>query len=890
MTFSAHRSVGITKIDKKFQIVPLTRTFTKALQSKTKKTKNFNKMSVLENTNESNKTKTEISITVITRKDGEMPTTTIKKIKQSPAITYAPKNSIVCKINDVPCDLSTQLNDGDTLEFFGSETELGRSTLYHSGAHLLGAAILIASRKAKKNDQKIESEQVEENVKLVAGPPTSKGFYYDVHGPIDVEEVERVLNTIVETNSGKKGSKKSAGQSLGFERIVASHKSIYDGIYSDEHANDENSLGYGYNEFKRFFIRKAVHSKWAEHLQKEKLEIQRSSEKLEEKCKEKMQNLKLSDLPQVDSLLPFCTTESTFNKWIEQLTHTFYRLTFKYSEDSEEEKNQSNLLYFDDFCTGPHIPDLSVIHSIDITNSSGAHFSPTVSSHNTTFTGGTSPQNPQTTSVPVTRIYGIAFTSAAQKKWHYDLLEKKRQRNHKVLGQTHGLLYFSELAPGSAFFLPDGAHIYNQLIEFMRSKYKAYGIEEVISPNLYYTALWKQSGHWDNYKDDMFLIESENNDKDLDNNKDLDNKSGNNKDLDNKSENQSNEISWGLKPMNCPGHCLLFKSRTWSYKQLPVRYGDFGVLHRNELSGALSGLTRVRRFQQDDAHIFCAMPQIEQEILNQVRLIVEIYDLFNFTYKFYLSTRPEKYLGTIDQWDKAERIIKEVLNSVNVPFQINEGDGAFYGPKIDVILTDALDRSHQCGTIQLDFQLPLRFNLTYMTGGESEKEEDKKGENLSDKDNSGDSSNQHSGQIVMIHRAVLGSVERFFAILLEHFGMDLPFWLTPRHVAIIPICSDPSIMTYCTDLLSQLKLECKVKLFDSDATLNKRIRQAETEKYQIICVVGEKEVREGKVNVRKNKMNVKRDRLIQIIRNGIGNRVESVYTLMCENLESTTEK
>jgi threonyl-tRNA synthetase len=278
--------------------------------------------------------------------------------------------------------------------------------------------------------------------------------------------------------------------------------------------------------------------------------------------------------------------------------------------------------------------------------------------------------------------------------------EEEEKRDHRNIGKQQDLFMFHQLSPGSTFFYPSGAHIYNKLIDFMRREYTMRGFHEVISPNLFNLKLWKTSGHYKNYKENMFMV---------------------------KIENQG----FGLKPMNCPGHCLMFDSKARSYKELPIRYADFGVLHRNELSGALSGLTRVRRFAQDDAHIFCTPEQIQSEIFSQLQFVEYVYSVFGFEYELFLSTRPEKALGSVDLWDKAEKALADALNQFGKPWKINPGDGAFYGPKIDIKLFDAIKRTHQCGTIQLDFQLPIRFNLNYRTDevvikSDADKEAEKK--------------------------------------------------------------------------------------------------------------------------------------------------------------------
>ena len=278
------------------------------------------------------------------------------------------------------------------------------------------------------------------------------------------------------------------------------------------------------------------------------------------------------------------------------------------------------------------------------------------------------------------RVYGITFPSEKEMKEHIHLLEEAAKRDHRTLGKQQGLYSWHELSPGSAFMQPRGTHIYNELTQLIKKQYRIRGYSEVISPNIFNLKLWKTSGHYVNYKENMFIIKDE-------------------------------VTSQGMKPMNCPAHALMFANEQRTYKDLPIRFADFGVLHRNELSGALNGLTRVRRFCQDDAHIFCRKDQIMAEIANTLDFLDHVYGLFGFNFELELSTRPEKRLGSEELWDEAEKALEDALNVFGKPWKINANDGAFYGPKIDIKVYDALKRAHQCGTIQLDFQQPIRFNL-----------------------------------------------------------------------------------------------------------------------------------------------------------------------------------
>jgi len=380
------------------------------------------------------------------------------------------------------------------------------------------------------------------------------------------------------------------------------------------------------------------------------------------------------------------------------------------------------------------------------------------------------------------------------------------------------------MSPGSAFFYPSGALIYNRLIDLIRREYKMRGYSEVITPNMYSNHLWQTSGHWAKYKENMFVFKVE-------------------------------EQDFGMKPMNCPGHCLMFDSILRSYKELPIRFADFGVLHRNELSGTLSGLTRVRRFQQDDAHIFCTVEQIQDEIFGVLDFLQHIYGVLGFEFKFELSTRPAEALGEKELWDKAEAALADALNKSGHPWKENPGDGAFYGPKIDIKVQDALKRDHQLGTIQLDFNLPIRFNLQYRAA-ETEETKHEHTENCQHNHNH-EHHHEHGEphlktgfqRPVMIHRAVLGSVERMLAILCEHTGGKWPFWLSPRQVKILPISE--KFIEYGESVYERLRLEgYAVELDRSNFTINKKVRNAQIAQFNYIAVVGEEEMNTGTVDLR----------------------------------------
>lgn len=375
---------------------------------------------------------------------------------------------------------------------------------------------------------------------------------------------------------------------------------------------------------------------------------------------------------------------------------------------------------------------------------------------------------------------------------------------------TRQQLYMIDpVTPGSIFFLPHGTRIFNKLISFMKIQQRKYGFEEVITPLIYKKSLWERSGHWENYKDDMFRVEG----------------------------NDLAKEEYGLKPMNCPGHCIVFDRFERSYQELPMRLSDFSSLHRNESSGSLSGLTRVRRFHQDDGHIFCSIEQVGEEIASQLKMIDEVYKTFDINdIEILLSTRPEEFIGDLEEWNQAEDVLRDILNKSSIPFKINEGDGAFYGPKIDIILKDSNNKQHQAATIQLDFQLPHRFELKY--------------------------NSDQNGVIkrpIMIHRAVFGSLERFLAILIDHFNGKWPFWLSPRQAIIIPVNSKnveyaQKILKEINNDLSEVPELVDHKFYiDIDSrteTVGTRIRDAVQKGYSYIIMVGDKEVKSEKVSIR----------------------------------------
>lgn len=433
---------------------------------------------------------------------------------------------------------------------------------------------------------------------------------------------------------------------------------------------------------------------------------------------------------------------------------------------------------FVDLCRGPHLPSTGYLKAFQLTNVSGAY-----------WRGDSNNQVLQ-------RIYGVAFSSQKELEEYLHFVEEAAKRNHRKLGNELELFMFSEEAPGMPFYLPKGQIIRNELEAFLRGIQKEYNYQEVRTPFMMNQELWEKSGHWGHYKDNMYFSE-----------------------VDHKS--------FALKPMNCPGHMLMFKNKLHSYRELPIRMCEFGQVHRHEFSGALNGLLRVRTFCQDDAHLFVTPEQIEDEIKSVMAQIDYVYKTFGFEYEVELSTRPEDSMGDDKLWEQAEAALENVLHSLNYKYRLNEGDGAFYGPKIDFHIKDALNRSHQCGTIQLDFQMPEKFDLNYI----DEKNEKKRP--------------------VVIHRAVLGSLDRFLAILIEHFGGAFPAWVAPVQVKVIPV-SNAVHEQYANEVVNKLaQAGIRVEQDMRDEKLGYKIREAQMQKVPYVLVIGDKEMESKAVNVRK---------------------------------------
>jgi threonyl-tRNA synthetase len=432
---------------------------------------------------------------------------------------------------------------------------------------------------------------------------------------------------------------------------------------------------------------------------------------------------------------------------------------------------------FVDFCVGPHVPSTGRLKAFKLTTTSNAYWK-----------GDAKNQ-------PMQRVYGTAFFSQKELDEHLARLEEAKKRDHRKVGKELGLFTFHPWAPGATFWLAKGTILYNELANYMRGVLIPAGYVEVKAPIIFNKALWETSGHWDYYQENMFLVKS------------------------------ADGEEMGLKPMNCPGHFLLYGTEKHSYKDLPLRFHEQTPLHRNEASGVLSGLTRVRQFSQDDGHCFVTEQQIASEVEALLRLVKRVYDDFGLSYTAKLSTRPEKFLGEIATWDHAEASLKSALESVGQEYALNAGDGAFYGPKIDFDITDALGRKWQCATIQLDYMMPQRFNLTYVGADNAEH------------------------RPVVIHRAIFGSIERFIAILIEHFAGAFPLWLSPVQAMVLPIADRH--LDFAKDVagvLQQAGLRAEVD--DRQEKVNYKIREAQLQKIPYMLVVGDREAADRTVAVR----------------------------------------
>jgi threonyl-tRNA synthetase len=431
-----------------------------------------------------------------------------------------------------------------------------------------------------------------------------------------------------------------------------------------------------------------------------------------------------------------------------------------------------------DLCRGPHVPSTGIIRAFKLTGVAGAY-----------WRGDEKNEMLQ-------RIYGTSFPSEEALREHLRLLEEARKRDHRRLGRELDLFSFDPLAPGSPFFHPKGAFVYNELISYLRRLYLRYGYQEVITPQIFDVELWRRSGHYDHFRENMYFTRIE-------------------------------EREFGVKPMNCPGHTLIYASKKRSYRDLPLRYADFGRLHRYEKSGVTAGLTRVRSFSQDDAHIFCTPEQIETEMTDLLKMLREVYQTFQFNeMQVKLSTRPEHFIGSLEVWRWAEDSLSQSLKKEGVHYEVSPGEGAFYGPKIDFVVLDALRRGWQLATIQLDFSMPERFNLTYVTSAGAE------------------------ARPVMIHRAILGSLERFMGILIEHCAGALPLWLAPVQLKVMTVTGQQ--MDYAQKIFEELKTEgWRVELDERNEKLGYKIREAQVAKVPYAVVIGDKEKRDQTISPRR---------------------------------------
>jgi threonyl-tRNA synthetase len=447
---------------------------------------------------------------------------------------------------------------------------------------------------------------------------------------------------------------------------------------------------------------------------------------------------------------------------------------------------------FTDMCQGPHVASTREVKAFKLTHLAGAYW------------------RGNEKNAMLTRIYGLCFENQGELDEHLKMLEEAKKRDHRKLGKELDLFSFHQEAAAMPFFHPKGAQVYNGLQNLMRKLYQKYGYDEVITPQVLDVDLWHRSGHYQNYKEAMYF-----------------------------SEHDERQVA--VKPMNCPTHAIIFSTKQHSYRELPIRFADFGRLHRYERSGVTGGLTRVRSFAQDDAHIFCQEEQIGEEVANVIRMIREVYGIFGFPEPLvYLSTRPEKSLGTAETWQRAESALESAIKANGLAYTVNAGDGAFYGPKIDFNIRDALGRFFQLSTIQLDYSMPERFDLEYVDADNSRK------------------------RPVMIHRAVLGSLERFIGILIEHCAGAFPFWLAPIQARFVPI--NDSHAEFCWTMAKELKtLGLRVDVDDSNGSMGAKTREAQIQKIPLMLAVGDRELQANAFSMRKygekQSVNVGRDEL-----------------------------
>lgn len=484
---------------------------------------------------------------------------------------------------------------------------------------------------------------------------------------------------------------------------------------------------------------------------------------------------KMAEIVEADK--PFVRREVTREQALSELKDDKYKSDNIERTDSDVISFYSHGDGFEDLCRGPHVPSTGKVGSFKIMSVAGAYW------------------HGDSTQKMLQRVYGTAWPTKKELKAYFERIEEAKKRDHRVLGKQLDLFSFNEAGPGFAFIHANGMIIWNAIVDFWRGIHDKYGYEEIRTPIILNEQLWHKSGHWDNYKENMYFTSFD-------------------------------EAGYAIKPMNCPGGCLVFKSRQHSYREFPKRVAELGLVHRHEASGVMHGLFRVRQFTQDDAHIFCTPEQIESEIIKVIELTFEIYHAFGFEdFHIELSTKPEKHIGSDQIWETATNALEEALKKKSIDYKINEGDGAFYGPKIDFHIEDCLKRSWQLGTIQLDFSMPERFELVY-----------------TDKDNT-------EKVPVMIHRAVLGSFERFIGILIEHYGGNFPLWLSPEQVRVLPISEKSNDYAKAVENnLKDAKLRCTCDF--SDEKINAKIARSHTDRLPYMLIVGPKEAESNMVNVR----------------------------------------
>jgi threonyl-tRNA synthetase len=501
-----------------------------------------------------------------------------------------------------------------------------------------------------------------------------------------------------------------------------------------------------------------------------------------ERIEEKMAEIVTGDRP-------FVRKEMTKDEALAKLAGDKYKTDNIKHADSDTISFYSHADGFEDLCRGPHVPSTAKVGSFKIMSVAGAYW------------------HGDPTQKMLQRVYGTAWPEQKELDDYLRRLEEAKKRDHRVLGKQLDLFSFNEAGPGFAFIHAKGMIVWNAIVDFWRGVHDRYGYEEIRTPIILNEQLWHRSGHWDNYKENMYFTNFD-------------------------------DADYAIKPMNCPGGCLVYKTRQHSYREFPMRIAELGLVHRHEASGVMHGLFRVRQFTQDDAHIYCVPGQIESEIIGVIELTFEIYKAFGFEdFHIELSTKPEKHIGSDEIWETATNALEDALKHKDIEYKINEGDGAFYGPKIDFHIRDCLKRSWQLGTIQLDFSMPQRFGLVY-----------------TDKDNT-------EKTPVMIHRAVLGSFERFIGILIEHYGGNFPLWLSPEQVRVLPISEKSNdYARIVEDKLKEASLRCSCDF--SNEKINSKIAKAHGEKLPYMLIIGPKEAQSNTVNVRMRR--VKKNKTVQI--------------------------